>query len=54
MFEMMINEILKKHDVKDENLAKALAEIFENFYNESQKREMTELRMKALTKGISL
>ena len=45
MMEIMIKEILEKHNIKDENLANALAEIFEMLYQESKDRDATNLIM---------
>ena len=54
MVDITINEILKKHGINDENLAKALAEIFEEFYKESKEREVSELKLKALMQGRTI
>jgi hypothetical protein len=52
--EYLIKEILEKHNIKDENLANALAEIYQVFYKQSQSDMESDYRLKALMKGITL
>lgn len=44
--EFLINQILEKHDVKNENLAKALIEIFDAYYKLSQQKSVIDFVLK--------
>ncbi|MEQ6353362.1 hypothetical protein ABNX05_01890 [Lysinibacillus sp. M3] len=44
--EFLINQILEKHDVKNENLAKALTEIFDAYYKLSQQKSVIDFVLK--------
>ncbi|MGE7090916.1 hypothetical protein ACQKII_05535 [Lysinibacillus sp. NPDC048646] len=44
--EFLINQILEKHNVKDEKLAKALAEIFDAYYKLSTQKSVAEYGLK--------
>lgn len=54
MIDILIKEVLKKHDINDENLAAALAEIFDIFYEETQSKMSQDLSNSLRMNGIKI
>lgn len=54
MMEEMIKDILQKHNIKDENLAMALAEIYDLFLKEVESDLVSKVQRDAAMKGIQL
>ncbi|WP_369436137.1 hypothetical protein [Lysinibacillus fusiformis] len=50
--EFLINQILEKNDIKNENLAKALAEIFNEYYQLSLQKFVLEYDLNKLKEGL--
>jgi len=44
--EILINQILEKHDVENENLAKALIEIFDAYHKLAQQKSVIDFVLK--------